>query len=323
MGGVIAVAEGIHTLALPTLLPVGTVNAYLVAGDPVTLVDTGPSTGETYDALVRELRRVGYGVEEVEWILITHGHVDHYGLSTKIRAAGDAEIFVHQGDRDLVEDFHRAFRVKRDFFEDQMRLNGVPDATLVMIEEFFEYLVTLGDETPVAGTFKDGDVLDTGSAKLRVLHTPGHSPGSCCFLTEDGVLFSGDTLLGNTTSNAVFGGAEGTTTGLSDHIESLHRLTREEVREVRPGHGDPFTDVPRVVGAALRQHEERKEAILKILEQGEATAFDLSVSLFGSLPLEEVFLGVCEVLGQLEILDEEALVTATEEGGRRTYSRAR
>ncbi len=318
-----AVAEGIHRLEVPTLLPVGTVNVYLVAGDPLTLIDTGPRSEDTLEALQARLREVGYGLKELDWILLTHGHMDHYGLAREIAEASGAEVFVHAADRTLVEDFHSEFRHRRDYYEDQLRSNGVPGPTLAMMEEFFEFLTTLGDETPVAGTFGEGDVLDLGPVKLQVLHTPGHSSGACCFLAGDGTLFSGDTLLEDITANAVFGSEEGTTAGLRQQLESLRRLSRKEVAQVCPGHGEPFTDVAGVVGRAMAQYEERKELLLRHLAEEPATAFDLVVRLFGTLPLEQVFLGVCEVLGHMEILQDEGLVTASEKEGRLLFERAR
>ncbi len=78
-----------------------------------------------------------------------------------------------------------------------------------------------------------------------------------------------------------------------------------------------------VVGRAMAQYEERKELLLRHLAEEPATAFDLVVRLFGTLPLEQVFLGVCEVLGHMEILQDEGLVTASEKEGRLLFDRAR
>src|SRR2546429_9476774 len=66
----------LHRLELPTPFPDGPVNAYLLRGDPLTLVDTGPKTGEAQTALEREGASAGARLNAIRRILLTHGHTD-------------------------------------------------------------------------------------------------------------------------------------------------------------------------------------------------------------------------------------------------------
>jgi glyoxylase-like metal-dependent hydrolase (beta-lactamase superfamily II) len=74
----------IRTLTVPTPFPVGPVNVHLILRDPVTIVDSGPLTDSAWEVLVAGLAAHGLAVADVEQILLTHGHHDHYGLAAKV-----------------------------------------------------------------------------------------------------------------------------------------------------------------------------------------------------------------------------------------------
>ncbi|WP_343065950.1 MBL fold metallo-hydrolase [Flexivirga oryzae] len=131
-------------------------------------------------------------------ILCTHGHDDHIdAVGDLIELNPKAQVLIHDGDRMLWD----------------REISEPPDGELV-----------------------DGQVIEVGGAQLKVLHTPGHSPGACCFLLEaQGVLFSGDTLFN--------GGPGATGRSFSDFgtiIESIREklLTLPPETVVHTGHGD-------------------------------------------------------------------------------------
>ena len=82
----LATSVPVFTIPVPTPFPVGPVNVHLIAREPVTLVDTGPLTEDAWDALRHGLARHGFRVEDVERVLLTHGHQDHFGLAARIAA---------------------------------------------------------------------------------------------------------------------------------------------------------------------------------------------------------------------------------------------
>jgi glyoxylase-like metal-dependent hydrolase (beta-lactamase superfamily II) len=151
----------------------------------------------------------------VSAIALTHGHNDHINAAAALQDAVDAPILIHPGDQMLW---------------DAVYPDRAPDGDLV-----------------------DGHVLRAGDAALGVLHTPGHSPGGCCFhlATSDGsppAVFSGDTLF--------CGGPGATGRSHSDFptiVESIRRrlLTLPPDTVVHTGHGDSTT-----VGAEAGDVEE-------------------------------------------------------------------
>jgi glyoxylase-like metal-dependent hydrolase (beta-lactamase superfamily II) len=148
------------------------VHAFLVDGPTLTLVDAGVAGAE--GELLARIGRRGRRPGELATLLLTHAHPDHVGAARPLREATGCRVAVHEAERRWAEDTAA-----------QARERPVPG---------FDRLVA--GPVPVARALREGDVVDLGTAgALRVLHTPGHSPGSVVFLDEaDGVLFSGDAV---------------------------------------------------------------------------------------------------------------------------------
>ncbi len=86
------VAPGVHRIAVPTPFAVGRINCYLLTGDPLTLVDTGPNSGTSLDYLERALTELGVRIEDLELIVLTHQHMDHEGLLEVIARRSEAQV---------------------------------------------------------------------------------------------------------------------------------------------------------------------------------------------------------------------------------------
>lgn len=306
---------------VPTQLPVGTVNAYLLKGDENVLVDTGPHHKESRLWLEKGLRKEGLQVKDIDVILVTHGHVDHYGQAGDLSADSGAEVWAPELEKDTIANFSDAYEERKEFYSEQFLRTGIPEETLRLVAEFFDYVKGLATESPVHRTFRGGDRLALAGWDLRVIHTPGHSPGSSCFRDGD-TLFAGDTVLSHITPNAAFGGADGKSVGMADYLRSLEKLEKVDVTIIYPGHGPPMEGLAPFIENYRALYRTRRAALNELLKTKSYNAFDLVVHLLGSLPIQEVFLGITEVLGHLEILQHEGIVTAEEKDGVAFYSLA-
>ena len=109
-------------ISLPTPFYVGPVNVYLIAEEPLTLIDTGPKTKEALEALKEGLRRERVRVSDLKRIVLTHAHEDNCGLAKSLRdEARDAQVFVHGW-----ETGHRKGRLEYEEHRTLLERAGVP-----------------------------------------------------------------------------------------------------------------------------------------------------------------------------------------------------
>ena len=163
-----------HVHAIKILFPASTrfVYAYLVYGKQVFIVDSGIAPAK--EMLFDYLRKTGRHPREVRWLLQTHSHGDHIGLSAEIRRISGCQVVAHGAEKDWIEDIDTQYRER-------------PTPT------FRSYVQ---ESAKVDRVVKDGEVLDLGGGEsLEIIHTPGHSAGSISFVySTDGALFSGDAI---------------------------------------------------------------------------------------------------------------------------------
>lgn len=175
-------------------------NTYLLSRDgEAILFDAGAAPARVADALRRENARL-------RAILLTHGHFDHILSIDKLREEYRIPVLVHEDDAPLLT-------------------NGNRNASVF----FFETGIT---RRPADRLLHDGEKIPFGNGEITVLHTPGHTRGSVCYLCGDR-LISGDTLFENGCgrTDLPYGNAD----ALNASLTSLSRLP--DSLTVFPGHG--------------------------------------------------------------------------------------
>src|SRR4051812_557952 len=160
---------------IPVPLPhIGSVNAWLLRGDPLTLIDTGPYGDDSYAALRAGLEDAGVRVEDLELVLVTHHHLDHSGLASTI--ARDSGASIGALDRAAAYGEHYAERAEEDrrYSHAMMRHHGVPDSIIDGNEHFWEFIREASDAYHADVVLADGDVVRAGGRDLEVVARPGH-----------------------------------------------------------------------------------------------------------------------------------------------------
>ena len=267
------IAPNVHrvTVGQGAFVGVHSPNVYLVAGnDRVAFIDTAYGNDDEVKAQLDLWEALGR--PEVAAIVLTHRHKDHIGGAGRLHGATAGEIVCSVAEREPIERALADSRVGR----------GVAD----------------------------GETLDLGGATLEFIETPGHTLGSLClYYREEGVLFTGDTILG---SGAPVINPDHGDMGL--YIQSLEKLLAYEALMIAPGHG-PVVNQPRAKIRSLIEHRlKRERQILGLLQEGRRTIEDLFKAVYPELDRGLHDLARSQIRSHLIKLEREGKVQKAEDG---------
>ncbi|KQW47347.1 MBL fold metallo-hydrolase [Nocardioides sp. Root1257] len=200
--------------------------SFLIDGPELAIVDTGVTASAA--GIPAELERLGRRIEDVRWILLTHGHIDHVGGAHALwEATGRrAEVVISATDAPFL-------RSRRAHVDEALALRGAyVDAAALEAAKTAEALDAISGELEPTRTVDDGDVLDLGGIEVRVVAVPGHTQGAVAYVV-DGHVFVGDAVQG-------YGAASGFP-GYED--PDAYRASLEKVLALEPRHlylGHPY-----------------------------------------------------------------------------------
>ena len=117
---------GIVRLAIPTPFQVGRVNAYLIEDSPLTLIDSGPNSAKALDELEQALDARGHAVEDLELLIITHQHMDHFGLASVLARRSGADVAALDGLASFLAGYGEEAELDDRFAEATMLRHGIP-----------------------------------------------------------------------------------------------------------------------------------------------------------------------------------------------------
>jgi glyoxylase-like metal-dependent hydrolase (beta-lactamase superfamily II) len=294
-----------HRIPVPTPFPVGAVNAYLLGPDPLTLVDCGPRTQDSWAALVAGIAAAGRSVGEIERVVLTHCHPDHVGLARRVRDVSGCTVLAHPADHARLTGAPGEWERIVGFIAEACRRAGSPDGVLRDLAGLLATIPGFTEDLDEVSALVGGGTLAFDGQCLDVLATPGHAGGALCLWDPAGrTLLTGDTLLPHISSNAILEPeAEGfRNRALCTYLETLGRVESLRPRTCLPGHGEAFSEAVELIRQRRSFHEARAEKVLALVSAGLERPWEIARALFPDAEAGYAHLAVSEVVGHLDLL---------------------
>jgi len=312
------VVPGVHRMALPLgIHGVPTVSAYLLHGDDGdVLVDCGVAAGpeppdpnppgrgaaepDPCGALTQALRAAGSSLERISRLVVTHAHIDHFGLAGEVVRRSGGELWMHEAGRldlDKYRDPDEAVDRRMLMLAD----HGLYGRELTESSEgLLDWLPVMPSVAAPDRALSGGERLAVGDRSWEIVHTPGHSPGHVCLWSAaDRVLCSGDHLLQIVSPPVTFErGFEPDPMG--SYLDSLERVAALEPELVLPGHGPPFRGGARRAATIARSKRRRLDQIRDMVAERAQTVTEITATLFrGELTGAQRHFAMAEILADL------------------------
>lgn len=301
-------APGVFRIILPLPFPgLDRVNAYVLKSeDEVVLVDVGlyfpdEEHDHGWDHLVEALATCEVRPEDVTRLILTHTHIDHYGMAGRLKEESGCELWIHhEGDDelDILRDPSKHAAELRETYSD----HGVPADQLEELTRFEDWTRFVHSVVDADRWLQGDEEFSVGERSWRCVYTPGHSRSHLCFWSdEESLLISGDHLLPTITPHIDF--RRGEDDPLGQFLDSLEKVERLDPKIVLPGHGSPFAEGSERARTNVRHHERRLGAIVQVVRREACSASRITEAIFGSRLLNfERRLALGEALAHLAYL---------------------
>lgn len=304
----------VERIEVPTPFQVGSVNCYRIGR---ALVDPGPDSDNAWRFLRNALADAGLVPDDVERVLVTHPHPDHFGIANRFRDLG-ASVLASPVGGEIMSTFAERLEYEQSYFVPLLVRHGLDrdlaETAVGLPEAYLEF----APDTPVDRYLDDGESIDLRDRTIEAEAVAGHAPGETIFTyhVEGGErAIVGDHVLDPITPNPFLQPPPEPDAPrprvLPAYNRSLDRLADREFDRLLPGHRDVIEAPTHRIEQLRRFHERRTEQVLEELTEP-MTAAEVMHQLFGRLPATEVFPGMSEAIGHLDVLEERDRVERVE-----------
>lgn len=269
---------GVWSVPVPIVgNPLAYTLVYALEGEGgLVLVDAGWQHEDAWVALRDGLGSLGLSITDVRGVVVTHFHPDHAGLAGRVRETSGAWIAMHHNDAEIVRFFTEMVGedAGRGWELGALRRAGADPCELDAYGERQHVDPPALPDRELA----DGDLVDLPGRKLRVVWTPGHSPGHICLhLEEAGRIFTGDHVLPRITPHiGLYPYDRADVDPLGDYLGSLGKVAEIKADDVLPAHQYRFTGLGARVQEIVDHHEERLTELTELLSASPATLWELT-----------------------------------------------
>lgn len=295
---------------------------YLVLGDDFSpvLIDAGSGELDSPREILSGLEQIApdfgerFVPSDIETILLTHAHIDHFGGANELARRLKAQVACHRFDSRIIESFSERASVANARYVTFLAEMGVESEKIDPILRGFGFLPGRVRSTPVDRTLDDGDAV----GPFRVHYFPGHSAGAIALQIGD-YLISGDLLLAKTLTQ-IWPERIMPQTGLIRYLESIEKLrallkTRLNQRQpltLLPGHEASIPEPLKRIELVVQSTARRNDRLLTILNRSDSamTCSELARRLYLTTHISRTFFAICDTAARLEYLQLHGLLAA-------------
>ncbi len=294
----------VYPIIVPTRSSLKSFNFYLLKNhDGLSLIDAGVNSTKCWEYLTQVLNKIGFTLNDLDQIIITHNHEDHVGLVNRIVGQKDIPVYVSEKSIHRLKRDKDFFSMRIEFFANLYNEMGCRQEGEKQVQKLKEAFKEHGkkklqaDLTPIQN--------DTFSS-LIPLKTPGHSPDHMIFHhVEEKSVFGGDLLLSHISSNAlVEPDVEGKRILTVLELEqSLRNCAALEAEIVYPGHGELIRNHKELIEKRLSGIKRKADRVLTYIKKDIHTASDLAKMMYRDKYESQFSLVMSEVIGYLDYLE--------------------
>lgn len=302
---------GIHKIAVASRMFGFVVNSFFVEKPCPTLIDVPPDDRIYLDKLQAGLGKAGYSLKDIERIIVTHPHFDHFGAARTIAGMNGAEIWVGEKGIHWFLDFEKEIHAEGAARGGFLLKWGAEESEVKAVYDYYRRADPLAHSVEPAKRLREGDLFDLSTLVFTVTRVPGHTPW-CILLhdVENRIAFSGDFLQTVTSNPLIQRNAKPLPSynSLRSYIRSLEAICEAGLRVALPGHGEIIADGSGRARQILAVISRRRKAILRLLKRPGQTPVEISRRLFPDLLPGRSFNAISEIMAHLELLEEDGLV---------------
>lgn len=296
--------DGIAKLTMPTPFAVGDVNAYLIKGERLTLIDAGVKTEAAWASILEQLSQLQLRPDDIEQVILTHHHPDHVGLLDFFPKSLD--VYGHPLNERWLNRTEAFFQEHDEFYRHLFHEFDIPAEYLASISHLRDSL-KYSCQRSLTGFLTEG-MQPLGLSEWEVIETPGHAQSHITLFREkDGTMIGGDHILAHISPNPILEppapGEKERPKPQVQYNQSLKKVLSYPIRMVYTGHGEEVFHLQELVEKRLTRQHERAMTVKGWLEKEPLTVFEICQRLFPSVYKRELALTISETVGQLDYLE--------------------
>lgn|GEM_PF-1321978 len=251
-------AENLYRIRVGSPAPFVATNVYVtIRNESPILVDCGLNSDLSYSQLRNGLKQLKVNLAQTQAIFLTHGHLDHAGLASRVSQESGCGVFAHREEFDMIGSWSDHIRKRIGLLLEDWRRMGITEEVFASVQHYLttvlKYDFSLRAESVTYDTAEEYG--------LKLVEMPGHTRGSVGFepIEHPGLLISGDTVLDTLTSLL---------TNFEDFLSTLDKLdSSNKIELLLPGHGEPLSPVKKWVRSAKAKYLGRVETTLSLINE--------------------------------------------------------